>query len=375
MRRRRLLLWGGVAFVGLLVAGAGVIVSGVVPIPASSGHWKVTEWVLHYAMRRSVKTYSLGIQAPPLDDPALAARGAGHYAAGCTPCHGAPGVEQSPVALAMTPHPPALARRIEEWDASELFWIVRNGIKLTGMPAWPTPRREDEVWAVVAFLLRLPNLDEQGYRDLALGPQPQKREEAVPESGIDPRVPPLALCVHCHAADGAGRDGAFPLLGGQKEAYLHASLKAYATGARASGIMQTAVRTLDDDAMRDVAAHYAGVKASLPAPGGSQDEAYRRGREIAEKGVPGDGIPACITCHGPQERHGTLPVYPRLAGQLPDYLALQLDLLRRGERGGTPYAHIMQSIARRLSAAQIRDVAAYYGGLSWDTEGPGAPSK
>src|SRR3546814_7241235 len=80
-----------------LLAGVAVLEfvgGGCVPIAASEGHWPVTRMLLQFAMHRSVATQSLGIQAPPLDDPALVRKGAGHYASSCMPCHGAPGVER-----------------------------------------------------------------------------------------------------------------------------------------------------------------------------------------------------------------------------------------------------------------------------------------
>src|SRR3989337_1213280 len=106
-------------------------------------------------MRKSVETHSSDIEVPPLDDPALARRGAGHYAASCAPCHGAPGVARSAVTKAMTPPPPYLPEQVPAWQDAELFWIVRHGVKFTGMPAWPALQRSDEVWAMVAFLRRL----------------------------------------------------------------------------------------------------------------------------------------------------------------------------------------------------------------------------
>ena len=120
---RRWLYWltGGswkrvVAAVALLAAlagtGAFVLVSlGLVSISASSGHWKATGWMLHYAMRRAVSTQSMGIEVPPLDDPALLLKGAGHYHTGCLACHGAPGKERSLIVQQMTPAIPAAADR------------------------------------------------------------------------------------------------------------------------------------------------------------------------------------------------------------------------------------------------------------------------
>src|SRR5690606_22829684 len=148
------------AFVGVMaVGGALVVASGVVPIKASSGHWAVTRWLLEFASSRSVATHTLGGPPPPaLDDPAPALRGAGHYDTGCRPCHGAPALPSPSIAAAMTPSPPYLPPAVPKWEADELFYIVKHGVKFTGMPAWPAQGRDDEVWAMVAFLVQLPGM-------------------------------------------------------------------------------------------------------------------------------------------------------------------------------------------------------------------------
>jgi cytochrome c553 len=298
------------------------------------------------------------IEAPPLDDPALIHRGAGHYATGCAPCHGAPGQERSAVARAMTPPPPFLPKRVPEWDPNELFWIVQHGVKFTGMPAWAAPERADEVWAMVAFLLQLPTMEPDQYRELALGElADQEIDDAGLEALVDPLEPLLADCARCHGRDGVGRGvGAFPKLAGQSEAYLLATLQAYALGARRSGIMQPAATGLSEAAMRQVASHYANA-GSLASDASGGGNAY--GEEIARQGVPNQGIPACATCHEPAgERY---PAYPKLRGQTAGYLAQQLRLFKDGIRGGTAYAQIMETIARRMSDAQILAVAGYFG--------------
>jgi cytochrome c553 len=351
---RRLLALAAAA----LVAGMLFAWSGLLNIAASGGHWAITDWFLHYVMRQSVETHSMAIEAPPLDDPALVHRGAGHYATGCAPCHGAPGQERSAVARAMTPPPPFLPERVAEWQPNELFWIVQNGVKFTGMPAWAAPERSDEVWAMVAFLLQLPMMEPERYRELALG----ELAGAMPvhaglEALADPFEPLLADCARCHGRDGAGRGvGAFPKLGGQSEDYLLATLQAYALGARRSGIMQPAAHGLSEADMRRLAAHYAnaGSFASDAASGGDAD-----GEALALHGAPDQGIPACATCHEPTGRR--YPAYPALRGQTADYLAQQLRLFRDGSRGGTAYGHIMQTIARRMSDAQILATARYFG--------------
>src|SRR5690606_25217129 len=106
----------GAWVVGLALLGFVVSASGVVPIKASSGHWAITEWFLHFSKRRSVKTHSLGVAVPALEDPALVLRGAGHFETACRPCHGAPGFARPVVPMAMTPHPPDLGERVGQWD-------------------------------------------------------------------------------------------------------------------------------------------------------------------------------------------------------------------------------------------------------------------
>ena len=144
------------------------MISGIVPIKASSGHWAITAIILDFAKVRSVATHSWGITSPPLDDDLLITRGAGHYENGCLPCHGGPGRVIPPVMAAMTPTPPELRERLSRWRPEELFSIVKHGIKFTGMPAWPAQQRDDEVWAIVAFLRRLPELDASAYQRLGV---------------------------------------------------------------------------------------------------------------------------------------------------------------------------------------------------------------
>jgi cytochrome c553 len=316
-------------------------------------------------MRRSVATYSIGIDAPDLDDAALVAKGAGHYDLGCRPCHGSPDQPRPVIAARMTPFPPSLSLAVPKWAADELFYVVKHGVKFTGMPAWPSPHRDDEIWAMVAFLRTLPSLTTERYRDLtrsvpASGPAP----EGLVTRDASRRVL-TEQCARCHGLDGNGRGlGVFPVLAGQKGEYLFASLVAYARGARHSGIMQPIAATLSTEVMRDLARYYASRPAPpRAAPREDSRAAMERGRTIATRGIPDQRVPACMACHGPSE----LPrnaLYPTLAGQYTDYLVLQLTLLNADRRGGTPYAHIMHTVASRLTREQIRDVARYYASLS-----------
>lgn len=359
-----------VAVIG--IGGLLFLSAGLMPIAASDGHWPITRVFLEFVMRRSVATSTLGVKAPPLDDPALVAKGAGHYATGCLPCHGAPGVAPSPVTRQMLPVPPDLADRHGELDPEELFWVVKHGLKYTAMPGWLAQERDDEVWAMVAFLQRLPQLDDHQFQRLAHGELASRlgRGPVGDSVGLAPLdaetsalSPALINCVRCHGRDGAGRDhGAFPRLTGLSEDYLRASLEAFASGRRQSGVMQLAVTGLGDDELAGLARYFAAQPARTTTRRTQDSAAITRGRRLAMDGDPLRRIAACVPCHGPGDEPRN-SAYPVLAGQHEAYLALQLHLFKRDQRGGTVHAPIMRDAARSLGDRDIQDLAAFYASL------------
>ncbi len=298
-----------------------VVATGLIPIQASSGHWKVTSWVLDLIKRRSVHTYSRSIEVPALDHPALVARGAAHYERSCRTCHGSPAAARPPLVMKMTPHPPFLPERMERWDDAELFQIVKHGIKFTGMPAWPAPRRNDEIWAVVAFLRQLPGLSADRYWRQAVG-EPH-------HPGAAPSI--VEICAACHGADGRGRDGgAFPTIAGQNAPYLRRALEAYAGGRRHSGMMgpiAAAIEPRTRDALID---YYAALP---PATSHGADGDVARGQAIAQHGIQERRIPACLECHQPDADQNR--AYPILDGQHAGFLLQQLQLFNEDARGGS----------------------------------------
>ena len=361
--------------VALLLAVGGFLVSasGLISIAASSGHWAVTRWVLEFSMRRSISTHSLGVKAPPLDNRGLILKGAGSYAIACSACHGSPDRPHPRVAAGLTPRPPYLGNTAATWDSEELFTIIKHGIKFTGMPAWPAQQRDDEVWAVVAFVRALPRLTAEEYQELAYGsgPEPENvsaapAEELNPPPGIHQVV--TTSCVRCHGRGGNGRgQPAFPHLAGQREAYLLASLDALARGERHSGIMEPVAYGLDAAKRQELARYYAGLPAPAPAGAGGHPAAIERGRVIAHRGDASKRLPSCVDCHGPEGKRRR-PVYPDLRGQPADYLVRQLELFKDQRRGGTEFAHLMHHVAPHLSAEQMHDVAAYFASIPAEPE-------
>lgn len=367
-----LVLGGLLALLGGLVA-----VSGVIPLKASAGHWAVTEWFLQFSKRRSVDTHSLGTEVWELNDPSLILKGAAHFEFGCRPCHGAPGEPVPRIARGMLPPPPPLGPPAEQYDPDELFHIVKHGLKFTGMPAWPAQQRDDEVWAVVAFLRTLPGMDADRYRALVHGDS----EEATPIEGMAPtetaRGIPGAVersCARCHGDDGLGRDSeVFPKLAGQRREYIEGALHAYASGERHSGIMEPLSAGLGPEAIRELATYYAELEPAAPSSQPPEDPALvEAGRRIAHEGIPGQRVPACVACHEPDGRRARAE-YPLLAGQPARYLELQLELFHQGKRGGSPFGHIMQEVAERLKPEQRRAAAAYFSARPAQEPGASAP--
>ncbi len=160
---------GTLAAVGLLMAlGAGAFVwSGWYDISATVQHTQPVYSVLEKTMHRSVKRRAAAIEAPPLDAPALVARGAACYLDKCVQCHGGPGVAQGEIGRSMQPLPGPLVDASAKWGAAELYWITRHGIKMSGMPAWQHRLPDADLWALVAFMQRMPALTAAEFRGLA----------------------------------------------------------------------------------------------------------------------------------------------------------------------------------------------------------------
>lgn len=334
------------------------------PPPLDPIRGAIVRVVVKHPWWTAAGTHSWGIQPPPLDDEGLLLKGAGHYDVGCSPCHGKPGTAVPAVMAAMTPPAPELTARLSRWTPEELFSIVKHGIKFTGMPAWPAQQRDDEVWAVVAFLRRMPDLDAAGYRRLAYG-EAGARADGTPDlPAAGAALPPRTVrdvCWRCHGTDGTGRGpGVFPSLASQRSDYVYGSLRAFRERTRFSGIMSAVAATLSDETMREIATYYERLP---PRPAATRDAASDRGAEIAARGIPDRDIPPCAECHGPSAQPKS-SAYPRLTGQHVRYLTSQLELLKEQRRGGSPNVNLMQVFVHRLRPEEIREAARYYAALA-----------
>jgi mono/diheme cytochrome c family protein len=169
-RRRRLIIKTVLATLAVLAIGGplvgyAVMMSGVYNVAATSQHLQFVYTFLEKGMHQSVRLRARDIAAPQqLDQPTLIASGARLYNVHCLECHGAPGVAPAGIGMGMQPVPGPLVDATGKWQPNELYWIVRHGIKMSGMPAWEYRISDDEIWQTVAFVQQMPNLSPADYK-------------------------------------------------------------------------------------------------------------------------------------------------------------------------------------------------------------------
>lgn len=350
--------WAGAAVAALLVGGNAFYWLGAYNIAASQPHLPGVGEVLHQYLRNVIRTRGWGVEVPEhvdLADAGLVRLGAGHFATGCMTCHGAPGIPRNPVVEGMQPEPPMLSGG---YEPEEYWWIARHGFKYTGMPAWAGEGRDDEPWAMAAFLSRYESFDRAGFEEAAFGEAGGYQSAGVRFGGLSGAIPQELGCARCHGADGLGRDGTAPKLAGQSQDWLVKVLGAYAVGHRESGFMEPLAAPLSDETIAGIAARYAGMQADW------QGEALpmgdpARGEELARQGSEHDDIASCLSCHGDGQEGPKRADTPRIAGQDGYWLVNWLHMYRDGPVPKTPRAHLMAAAARNLSDTDILDLAAY----------------
>lgn len=139
---------------------------GVVNVGADDPHFPAVHAFLTMARDRSIEVRSRDIEVPNLDDQALIRAGAGNYNSMCIGCHLAPGVAETELSQSLYPAPPNLVKIGVDGNPSAAFWVIKHGIKATGMPAWGKSMGDEYIWGMVAFLNQLPTMDAKQYQTL-----------------------------------------------------------------------------------------------------------------------------------------------------------------------------------------------------------------
>jgi mono/diheme cytochrome c family protein len=150
-----------------LLGGIFFIYSGVYNVAATSQDSKPMHWLLETTREQSIERRAEDIIAPAesvLNDPQTLRIGFVHYAEMCVVCHGAPGLEPGEARAGLNPTPPLLTKVAKAVSTQEMFWVIKHGIKMTGMPAWGPTHGDDKIWAMVAFVKKLPELTPAQYQ-------------------------------------------------------------------------------------------------------------------------------------------------------------------------------------------------------------------
>ena len=139
-----------------------VVLTGGYNVAATERHNPIAGWALDTTFRNSVQGHGDGIAAPEFT-PAMVAAGAGEYKAMCAHCHGGVGETRAEWAEGMRPKPPALAGAADEWTGAEVFWLVKHGAKMTGMPAFGPTHDDRALWNITAFVKAMPAMPAEKY--------------------------------------------------------------------------------------------------------------------------------------------------------------------------------------------------------------------
>jgi mono/diheme cytochrome c family protein len=193
-----------IVLVLLLGSATAFIYSGLYDISATNQHLALTYYAIRKTMERSVGRRAQDIETPPLGAPAQLARGLALYRSHCVQCHGGPGIAPQPFALGLTPLPTPLARSGRDRTPAYLFWVVKQGIKMTGMPAWKYRMPDDDIWAIVAFMKSLPLLSVADYMALQAPPALPRVDDRVEKPNVE-RGKDAAKhygCIGCHTIPG-----------------------------------------------------------------------------------------------------------------------------------------------------------------------------
>lgn len=121
-------------------------------------------WIFSSTSDNSVKYHARGIKVPALNDSSMIAEGFDHYNDMCVTCHAGPGLSKSEAGIGIYPQAPNLAKSAKQLPPQDLFWVIKNGIKSTGMPGFAKTHTDDKIWAMVAFLEQMKNMTPEQYQ-------------------------------------------------------------------------------------------------------------------------------------------------------------------------------------------------------------------
>src|SRR5712692_5729745 len=159
------------AFIGLLavlgaIAAAIFFFGGYYSVAGTAGEPGIVRWTLFHVREASIARHAKDEAPLSLNDPAIVRAGARAFSErGCVTCHGGPGVDWAKYAEGLRPDPPDLKELANERTPQQLFWVIKNGIYMTGMPSFGAIEVPDqEIWTIVAFVKKLPSVSGDDFK-------------------------------------------------------------------------------------------------------------------------------------------------------------------------------------------------------------------
>jgi mono/diheme cytochrome c family protein len=150
----------------IAIAAAAYFFGGYYSVAATAKDPALVEWALVKVRTASILRHADVAPPASLNDPATVQAGARAFAArGCINCHGAPGVEWAKFSEGLRPDPPDLKEIAPHREPAQLFWVIKNGINMTGMPGFSLIGVDDkEIWTIVAFVKKLPGVSDADFK-------------------------------------------------------------------------------------------------------------------------------------------------------------------------------------------------------------------
>lgn len=172
MTKREVIITAGAGaasvIVGAIVLAILVLEFGWFDIAAGDAHMPFVRRFVHGVMTHGVAQRAPHVRVPASVPAAVVATGLCEYREHCQTCHGGLGVARDRWASGLNPPPPYLVDARARWSASELYWIISKGVKMTAMPSWKMSMRDDEIWSIVAYLENMPRVPAGAYRGWAI---------------------------------------------------------------------------------------------------------------------------------------------------------------------------------------------------------------
>jgi mono/diheme cytochrome c family protein len=179
----RLLSLIGVLAIAAAIAAAVYFFGGFYSAAATQAELPAVTWALQFVRTASINRHA--VEAPPMsmDDQSVIQTGARAFATrGCVSCHGAPGAMRAKFSEGLRPGPPDLKAVTKGLTPAQIFWVIRNGINMTGMPGFSLVEASDqELWTIAAFVKKLPDVSEADYKAWTAGAAPPRGEAPLPK--------------------------------------------------------------------------------------------------------------------------------------------------------------------------------------------------